>query len=123
MANTLTLTDDKYSANSADSRKRIYATLSVDNYVTGGIPIDVSSYFPTKFDGGRVLGCSLVTTIAKAGIAHTGMFRANNASTTAAAPPLLQFFNNSTGAGAALWVDNSTTDLTGTSVLVELIGR
>lgn len=123
MTTTLTLTDDNISANGADGRKRIYATISLTNpYSTGGEVITTSTYFPNKPDGGVVTMINPSVSIDNTGIASTGTFRGTNTSTTSL---LLQFFNAglTATAKAGLFVDNTVANLSGTTIFVELIGR
>lgn len=123
MTTTVTLTDDTYSANGSDGRKRIYATISLTNpYTAGGEVITTSTYFPNKPDGGKVIMVNPSVTIDNAGIANTGMFRGTNASTTSL---LLQFTNAGLTATskAGLFVDNTVANLSGTTIFVELIGK
>jgi hypothetical protein len=122
MTLSITLTDDTYSANGSDGRKRIYATGSLTNpYSTGGETITTSTYFGNVFDGGVVTMINPSVSILNAGIAQTGKFRGTNASTTSA---VLQFFNVSLGGSTAgTFVDNTVANLSSTTVYLEMIGR
>jgi len=124
MTALLTLTDDTYSANNGDGRKRIYGSVSLTNpYTTGGEVLTTTAYFPNKFDGGKVTMVNPSVAILMAGIAHTGTFRGDGSSTTAG---VLQFMNVSLGGSTAgTFVDNTVTGTTyaATTLFVEMIGR
>ncbi len=123
MTATVTLTDDTYSANGADGRKRIYAAISLTNpYTAGGETITTSTYFPNRFDGGNVTMINPSVTADLAGIAASGVFRGTTASTTSA---LFQMFNGALPGAATIgrWVDNTVANLSNTTVYVEMIGR
>ncbi len=124
MTALVTLTDDTYSSNGSDGRKRIYATVSLTQpYTANGEVITTSTYFPNKFDGGKVLMVNPSVALLNAGVAHTGTFRGDNSSTTSA---VLQFYSISLGGSTAgTFVDNTTTGSTysGTTIFVEMIGR
>lgn len=120
MTAVLTLTDDTYSANSGDGRKRLYGSISLTNpYSTGGELFSSLTYFNNKLDGGRVIMVNPSVAVNSAGIASTGILRGDNNSTTSF---LLQFFNTIT-TQAGSFVDNTTANLSNTTVFVELIGR
>ena len=122
MTATFTIVDDTYGANLADGKKRIWGTVSLTNpYTAGGESITVSSYFKTKFLGGEVTMVNASVTTANAGIASTGTFRGDTSSTTTA---VLQFFNAglSATASAGLLVDNTTSNLSNTTLTVALSG-
>lgn len=126
MTALLTLTDDTYSANSSDGRKRLYGSVSLTNpYTAGGELITTSTYFGAsnaKLDGGNVMMVNPSVAIALAGVLATGKFRGDNSSTTTVA---LQFFNAglSGTANAGLFVDNTTANISAGTVFIELIGR
>ena len=122
MTAIVTLTDDTYSANGSDGRKRIYATVSLVNpYTASGEAITTSTYFPNKFDGGTITMVNPSVTLVNAGVVSTGKFRGDNSSTTSA---VLQFFSISLGGSTAgTFVDNTTTNLSNTTIFVEMIGR
>lgn len=123
MTATVTLIDNQYGdSNDATGKKRIFATVSLTNpYTSGGDSITVSSYFKTKFLAGYVGAVNPSVTAANAGIAHTGLIRADTSSTTTV---VLQFWNTGlTGtANAGLFVDNTTANLSDTTLQVELVG-
>lgn len=121
MTTTFSITDDRYSANDATGRQRIFGTCSIGvPYTAGGDAITVSSYFPTKFLGGKVVGINPSTSVQAAGIAHTGTFRADPSSTTTV---YLQLFNAglTATAQAGLFVD-STIHVQSCTVYVEMFG-
>lgn len=122
MTTIVTLTDDRYSANGADGRQRIYASVSLVNpYTASGELITTSTYFPNKFDGGKVLMVNPSVSLLNAGVAHTGTFRGDNSSTTNA---VLQFFSISLGGSTAgTFVDNTTTSYSNTTIFIEMVGR
>lgn len=122
MTATFTILDDTYSANSADGKKRIWGTVSLTNpYTAGGESITVSSYFKKEFLGGNVTLINPSVSAANAGIAQTGRFRGDTSSTTTA---VLQFWNTGlTGtANAGLFVDNTTANLSNTTITVQMTG-
>jgi hypothetical protein len=119
MTALLTLTDDTYSANSGDSRKRIYATVSLTNPYTAGGELIASTLFANKLDGGRVIMVNPSVAVNSAGIASTGILRGDNASVTGF---VLQFFNPITTQIAG-FVDNTVANLSNVTCFVELIGR
>lgn len=126
MTALLTLTDDVYSANNGDGRKRLYGNVSLTNpYTAGGETISFSTYFSggvAKFDGGVITMINPSVSATNAGIASTGKFRGDNSSTGSA---VLQLWNTGlTGtANAGLLVDNTVANLSSTTFFVELIGR
>jgi hypothetical protein len=123
MSVLVTILDDTYSANGADGRKRIFASVSLTNpYTANGESITTSTYFKTKFLGGHVTSVSAAVTAANAGIAQTGTFRGDQNSTTAAV--LFQMFNAGlpVTANAGLFVDNTVANLSNTTFTMEMIG-
>lgn len=123
MTTIVTLTDDTYSANSSDGRKRIYASIScVNPYSTGGESITTSTYFPSKFDGGKVTAVNAAVNIDLVGSASTAVFRSTSASTSTA---LLQLLNVGLTATtkAGLFVDNTVANISNLTFQVEMIGR
>lgn len=121
MTALLTLTDDTYSANNGDGRKRLYANISFTNPYSAGGELITQAYFGTKFDGARVIMVNPSVAAGPAAIAATGCARGDNASTAAF---LLQFWNASTSTIGGL-VDNTvnTASWSSVSVFVEMIGR
>ena len=122
MTATLTIIDDTYSANGADGRKRIFATISLTNpYTAGGESITTSTYFKTKVLGGSVTMVNPSVSAANAGIARTGTFRGDTTSTSTL---LLQFWNTglSATANAGMFVDNTVANLSGTTIYMEAVG-
>jgi len=122
MSILFTVIDDTYSANGPDGKKRLWGTVSLTNpYTAGGESITVSSYFKTKFLGGKVMMVNPSVTAANAGIAMTGTFRGDTSSTTTA---VLQFWNAglSATANAGLFVDNTTANLSNTTCVIQLEG-
>ncbi len=122
MSILFTVIDDTYSANGTDGKKRIWGTVSLTNpYTANGEVITTSTYFKTKFLGGKVMMVDQQVTAANTGIALTGTFRGNTASTSVT---LLQFFSvGLTGtANAGLFVDCSTANLSSTTLTVQMEG-
>lgn len=122
MTLTLTIIDDKYSANDATGRKTLYFTGSFTNpYTAGGEIITVSSYFPNKWLGGAVESVDFNCSDANTGVARTGTFLGDANSTSVVA---LQLFNAglSGTASAGLFVDNTVANLSGTTVTLRMTG-
>jgi hypothetical protein len=119
MTALITLTDDTYSANSADGRKRLYATVSLTNPYTATGEVITNTYFNTCLDGGRVIMVNPWVAVNSAGIASTGTVRGDNKSTSSF---ILQFFNSITTQIAG-FVDNTVANLNQVTCFVELIGR
>lgn len=123
MSVTFTILDDSNSANNPDGRKHIFGVLSFTNpYTAAGESLTVSTYFPSKFLGGKVTAVSGAVTAALAGLAHTGTFRGDSSSTATAV--LFQLFQSGLPgtASAGLWVDNTTANISATTCTVEMWG-
>lgn len=124
MTSTLTLIDDTYSSNDAQGNKRVFGTISMTNpYSTGGEVIGgFSGLFKNKFLGGKVVAVGASVTAPLTGLATTAMFRGDPTST---ASLVLQMFSIglSATASAGSLVDNTTANISGTTVYVELMGR
>jgi hypothetical protein len=123
MSWAFTLIDDTFSANESSGRKRIFGTLSfVNPYTAAGELITSGAlYFKTKWLGGKIINVSTAVTSALAGIAQTGTFRGDTSSFASVG---LQFFQTglSGTANAGLWVDNTTANISATTVYVEMNG-
>ncbi len=119
MTALLTLTDDIYSANGSDGRKRLYATLSLTNPYTATGEVITQAYFPNILDGARTIMVNPWVAVNSAGIASTGIARGTNASTSAF---IFQFFNSITTQIAG-FVDNTLANLNQVTCFIEMIGR
>jgi len=122
MTTIVTLTDDTYSANGSDGRKRVYASISCVNPYTATGEVITNSWFPNKFDGGKVTAVNPSCTVDLAGIGNSGLFRTTAASTSTLT---LQFLNTGLPFTAAVgrWVDNTVANLSTLTLQVEMIGR
>lgn len=122
MTTLFTITDDLFFANESSGRKYVFGLLSCTNpYSAGGELISTAAYFKQKALGGKVVYIDPGVPIALAGVGATGTFRANTASYTGM---LFQLFNAglSATANAGLFVDNTTGNISGLSVGLQLMG-
>lgn len=118
MTTTITPIDSTYSSNDSSGRKRLFVTASITNpYSTGGDAIDLTSYFKTKFLGGKIAGINPSVSAANAAVASTGQFRGDSSSLS----PKLQFWNTPLTATGVL-VDNTIANLSGTTIYLEVVG-
>ena len=118
MTSTFTPIDSTYAANDSTGRKRLFGTVSITNpYSTGGEVVDLSSYFKTKFLGGEVTMINPSVSATNAAIAQSGKFRGDTSSLS----PKLQFWNTPL-LGTGVPVDNTISNLSGTTLTVEVYG-
>jgi len=122
MTATFTIIDDPTSANGVDGRKRIFGTLSFTNpYTAGGDVFSLSTYFPSKFLGGRVTSVNPSVTAALAGLVTHATFRGDTSSTANGVIQLWSVGLSAT-ANAGNLVDNTTANISGLTCNVELFG-
>jgi len=122
MTATFTIIDDPTSANDSSGRKRIFGTISFTNpYTANGDSFSLSTYFPNKFLGGRVVAINPSSTTALAGLLTHATFRADTSSTATA---VIQLFSAglSATANAGNLVDNTTANISGLTCTIEAFG-
>lgn len=131
MTLTLSIIDDTYSANDAMGRKDLLFTGSfVNPYTAGGETCDFSSYFKRKFYGGGIRAVNASVTTALSGIVSSGTFRGDTNSvattnlSTGGGNPVLQLWaiGLSGTANAGLRVDNTTANISASTVIISAIG-
>ncbi len=122
MTATFTIIDGAVESNGADGRKRIFGTVSFTNpYTANGDSFSLSTYFPSKVLGGKVVGIGPSVTTALAGLAAHATFRCDTSSTSTAVIQLLSAGLSGT-ANAGNLVDNTTANVSGLTCLVEVVG-
>jgi len=122
MTATVTIIDNLYDSNDATGRKSIFATVSLTNpYTAGGELVTVSSWFKTKFLGGRVTAIEPSVAIAAVGAMALATIRADTSSYTTVKLQLLNVGLTGT-ANAGLLVDSTVANTSNSTCTINLIG-